>query len=125
MAVRREGKFKNAAVKVENGIKRGLIEGAMLVDQRATQRAPRDTGRLKRSITHGQPYQVGPQRWAIDIGTNVEYAPYQEFGVQAVSSKGTPYTIPAQPYLRPAIWMSENEVTTIMIASVLGALRRV
>ena len=38
--------------------------------------APVDTGRLKNSISH----QVVDAEDAVYIGTNVEYAPYQEFG---------------------------------------------
>lgn len=38
--------------------------------------APVDTGRLKNSISHA----VVESEKAVYIGTNVEYAPYQEFG---------------------------------------------
>ena len=44
--------------------------------QTAAERAPVDTGRLKNSIEHA----VVPSEKAAYIGTNVEYAPYQEFG---------------------------------------------
>jgi phage gpG-like protein len=148
MSVRREGKFKNAPARVENGIKRGLIEAGMLVAQRGTQKAPRDTGRLKRSITRGNPYQSGPRRWAIDVGTNVEYAAVQEFGLsdQEITDRqrrffwakwsetnepmwkalalSRTYTIPAQPYLRPALEQSRTEARMLIIKSVTGALRK-
>jgi phage gpG-like protein len=148
MSVRREGKFKNAPARVENGIKRGLIEAGMLVAQRGTQKAPRDTGRLKRSITRGNPYQSGPQRWAIDVGTNVEYAAVQEFGLsdQEITDRqrrffwakwsdtnepmwkalalSRTYTIPAQPYLRPALEQSKAEARMLIVKSVTGALRK-
>ena len=42
----------------------------------AADRAPVDTGRLKGSISHA----VVESENAVYIGTNVEYAPYQEFG---------------------------------------------
>lgn len=42
----------------------------------AAERAPVDTGRLKNSISHA----VEPETNTVYIGTNVEYAPYQEFG---------------------------------------------
>lgn len=42
----------------------------------AARYAPVDTGRLKNSISH----QVVDAEQAVYIGTNVEYAPYQEFG---------------------------------------------
>lgn len=46
----------------------------------AADKAPVDTGRLKNSISHA----VDEEEPAVYIGTNVEYAPYQEFG----TSKG-------------------------------------
>ena len=48
----------------------------------AADRAPVDTGRLKGSISSA----VVISEKAVYIGTNVEYAPYQEFG----TSKGIP-----------------------------------
>ena len=42
----------------------------------AADKAPVDTGRLKNSISHA----VDESEPAVYIGTNVEYAPYQEFG---------------------------------------------
>ena len=42
----------------------------------AAGKAPVDTGRLKDSISHA----VVPSEKAVYIGTNVEYAPYQEYG---------------------------------------------
>lgn len=145
MSVRRVGKWKDAPARLENGVKRGLILSGMLVAQRAQAKSPRDTGRLKRSLTRGEPFQSGPSRWAIDIGTNVIYAAAQEFGYSghvtekqrrffwamwyttnnpmwralALSEK---YTIPAQPYLRPALDESGDEIRRLVLASVLGAL---
>ena len=148
MPVRREGRFKNAGAKVENGIKRGLILSGQLVAQRATRKAPRDTGRLKRSITKGNPYTTGPQRWAIDVGTNIEYAAAQEFGLlnQPITDRqrrffwakhketgegmwkalglSQTYTIPAQPYLHPAVDQSLGEIRRLIYKSVLAALRK-
>lgn len=50
--------------------------------------APVDTGRLRNSISH----KIADED-AVAIGTNVEYAPYQEFGTSKMK---------AQPYLKPA-----------------------
>ena len=50
----------------------------------AADRAPVDTGRLKNSISSA----VVESEKAVYIGTNVEYAPYQEFG----TSRGVPGT---------------------------------
>ena len=148
MPVRRAGLFKNAGARLENGMKRGLILSGQLVAQRGTRQAPRDTGRLKRSITKGQPYNLGRWRWAIDVGTNVEYAAAQEFGLdrQQITDRqrrffwakwsetnepmwkalglSQTYTIPAQPYLRPAIEQSRGDVYRLIYKSVIAALRK-
>jgi len=158
MSVHRSGDFKNNAARVENGVKRGLIEAGMLVAQRATQKAPHDTGRLKRSISQGQPYTIGDRRYAIDVGTNVEYAATQEFGATieipeirprnkkalAFDWPGAPegmtpgksgkfvfakvaahtVTVPAQPYLRPALRESRADISRLILKSVIGALRK-
>ena len=50
----------------------------------AQDRAPVDTGRLKNSIS----YMPDDEEQAVYIGTNVEYAPYQEYGTsRGVSGK--------------------------------------
>ena len=157
MTITRQGKLNSIGPKLENAVKQGLIETAMVVAQRATEKAPRDTGRLKRSITNGLPYDTRPGGWAIDVGTNVEYAAIQEFGgtidlpriypktKQALAfdwpnapaglkpSKGGKYvfksvaghsvTIPAQPYLRPALRESEPVVKQLLVKNILAAFR--
>lgn len=52
--------------------------------------APVDTGRLKDSITH----EVDESEEAVYIGTNVEYAAYQEYGTSRMK---------AHPFLKPGI----------------------
>lgn len=69
----------------------------------AKQLAPVDTGRLRNSITHAQLNENTEV-----IGSNVEYAPYQELGTSRMA---------AHPFLRPAaenhaeeykeIWLNE------------------
>jgi len=154
MSVTRSGDFKANAAKVENGAKRGLILAGMLVAQRGSQKAPRKTGRLKRNISHGEPYVIGDRRYAIDVGTNVEYAKAQEFGTGpyeiypktkralAFDWLGAPAGmtpsksgkfifahvshpgVKAQPYLRPALRESKGDIERLILKSVLGALRK-
>ena len=75
----------------EDKIAEALNKKALRIVRQAKQLAPVDTGRLRSSITadlirsDGRPKAV--------VGTNVEYAPFVEFG----TSKQ-----PAQPFLRPA-----------------------
>lgn len=74
-------------------INRELEKKALQIVRESKQRAPVDTGRLRSSITYEK--QVMPNGLLrILIGSNVEYAPFVEFGTVNQS---------AQPYLRPSI----------------------
>lgn len=74
--------------KFKEALKRGLVavgeDGASI----ASDNAPFDTGRLAGSIT----YALTDDDTAVIIGTNVEYAPYQELGTSMF--KGHPYLRP-------------------------------
>lgn len=145
--IKREGRFNNAGQRLENGVKEGLVLSAMLVAQRARAKARRDTGRLKRSITRNAPYASGPDRWAIDVGTNLVYAAVHEFGFTGIItdrqraffrykaretgdgmwralSLSHSYTITPQPYLRPAFEESKEEIRRILLTRALHALLR-
>lgn len=61
---------------------------------------PVDTGRLRNSITHERDDEEGQ----VQIGTNVEYAPYVEYGTSRMK---------AQPYLEPAILDNISEYQNI------------
>lgn len=62
------------------GIIVGLDASGRLVAQTASELAPVDTGRLARSIHAGDPFEISELFWAIDVGTNVEYARAHELG---------------------------------------------
>lgn len=66
-----------------------VAETALDIESDATQRAPVRTGNLRRSIHHAidTPHHA-------TVGTNVEYAPYVEYGTSRMA---------AQPYLTPAV----------------------
>lgn len=88
---------------------RKLVEKATIdISAKATTKAPVDTGALSESIS-----------WAVEgtftgaegtVYTNMEYAPYQEFGTV---SNGP------QPYMRPAA--EEERVQLIALGKTLGA----
>jgi hypothetical protein len=76
--------------------------------------APVDTGRLRNDISH----RVDPATNTVYVGTNVEYAVYQEFGTGKYYEGGTPkpwtYTDAkgnqhwtggnrAKPFIKPAV----------------------
>lgn len=60
----------------------------MMAETDAKLLCPVDTGRLRNSIAHAV------DRTSVIIGTNVEYAPYIEFGTSKMD---------AQPFLLPAV----------------------
>lgn len=60
----------------------------------ASMLSPVDTGNLKNSITH----KVQNSEEAVYVGTNVEYAPYQELGTSRMKAANG-----GKGFLRPAI----------------------
>ncbi len=113
VTVTRSGKLSSGELKNKGlaGLDRGLILAAQLVAQRATRRAPRKTGRLKRSITfghatgetiqQGRPYSRPGGTRAIDVGTNVIYAAVHEFGHTFPSMIITPRSAQALAFKWP------------------------
>lgn len=73
----------------DEAVARALEKMGLVAERYAKEYAPVDTGRLRNSITH----EAAPDEGAVYIGTNVEYAPYQEFGTRYQS--GTPFLRPA------------------------------
>lgn len=80
-----------------------LARFGILVQNGARQRCPVDTGRLRASImsTPGRDGR-GPY---VDIGSNVEYAPFVEYGTMRTR---------AQPYLRPALMDAAQRWSSVM-----------
>lgn len=71
---------------------------ALAVQSGARRRAPVDTGRLRNSITH----ELAPDELSARIGTNVHYAPFQEFGTRRHA---------ARPFLFPALEAERQRFT--------------
>lgn len=59
---------------------------------RTKQKAPVDTGTLRRSY-HAEPDRSDASGLTVVVGTNLEYAPFVEFGTSKMA---------AQPHLQPA-----------------------
>jgi len=76
----------------EGPLGKEIVRICIRVDRRAKRMAPVDTGRLRASITH----ELGRDEQGLvgRVGTNVIYAPFQEYGTSRM---------PAHPYLRPAL----------------------
>lgn len=63
-------------------IKEALTKACLIVEDAAKEKAPVNTGALRNSIT----YEVMGNEGI--VGTNLEYAPYVEFGTGLFSSQG-------------------------------------
>ena len=82
-----------------------VAQGGKLVEADAKAMAPVDTGALRASITSK------PAGMRCDIGTNVEYAIYQEFGT---------YKMAAHPFLVPALKGNEQAIIELIAAAISG-----
>lgn len=105
---------KEVTQALEKQILKGLEECGLKAEAYAKALTPVDTGMLRNSITH----EVVPNEKACYIGSNLEYAPYVEFGTGIYYGGGrkTPWVYEdskgdwhmtngqrAQPYLKPAV----------------------
>jgi len=88
-------------------VKKVVNRTAARVERGAKKRAPVDEGRLRSSI-HMRPFRGGLE---IDVGTNVEYGVYQEFGtgIYAVNGDGrkTPWAY-IHPKTKKLVWTRGN-----------------
>ena len=97
--------FTDNSKEVSEDIKAALLRGletcGLVAEGYAKKLAPVDTGNLRNRITH----EVDDGDPAAYIGTNVEYAPYQELGTIHMA---------AQPFLKPAVADHANEYRKII-----------
>lgn len=99
---------------MQQAVERGLETCGLVAEGYAKKLAPVDTGNLRNSISH----KVDPEEPAVYIGSNTEYAAYQEFGTGIYTEGGrdTPWVYQdekgnwhwtrgnkAQPFLKPAV----------------------
>lgn len=68
-------KLHTVAQRLPQQRRAALVKAAIIVEGEAKKRAPHDTGRLRSSITHA----LRDDETAV-VGTNIIYAPIQEFG---------------------------------------------
>lgn len=98
-------KFTDNSKEFSDNIKEALLRGletcGLVAEGYAKKLAPVDTGNLRNSITH----EVDDGEPAVYIGTNVEYAPYQELGT---------INMDANPFLKPAVADHANEYRKII-----------
>lgn len=85
----------NEIINLKDGaVERALEAIGIQAEGYAKMKCPVDTGRLRNSITHAQ---EGDDTEI--LGTNVEYAPYVEFGHRSPGGRH----VPGQPYFEPAV----------------------
>ena len=87
--------FNSYAESTTERLSQGIAEGCMIVEGEAIAEAPEDTGALRESIHSQMNGLTGT------VGTNIEYAIYQEFGT---------YKMRAHPFLVPALKSKKEEV---------------
>lgn len=121
---------------IKESSKKGLERGAKKIQKNAKYLTPVDTGHLRNSIkTKSQSTQDGAEA---QVYTNLEYAPYVEFGTgqrgsesnidrpEGISYKADWKGMPAQPYMTPAYLHAKNtgEVEQEVIKSIQQDIRK-
>lgn len=101
MGVEIHDNSKEISEDIKAALLRGLETCGLVAEGYAKKLAPVDTGNLRNSITH----TVDDGEPAAYIGTNVEYAPYQELGTIHMK---------AQPFLKPAVNDHKDEYRKIL-----------
>lgn len=98
-----QAKFNKLDPKTRAAAAIGVKKGALLVERAAKGITPVDTGALRDSMhINGKSTPNGAQA---SVSTNLEYAPYVEFGTSRQQ---------AQPYLHPALQKNRRAVKNIV-----------
>ena len=107
---------------------RGLVKAGIIIEGQAVRLAQVDTGRLKGSITYATKtarsnaknqedgVSVPSDDYTLHVGTNVEYAPYVEYGTRRNKKK--------QPYLRPALDIQRTNAEVAFAQEISKELKR-
>lgn len=85
MAIENLNKLISKLEKLDN-VNQAMEQACILVENEAKIKCPVDNGLLRNSITHY--IEDNPNELVGVVGTNVEYAPYVEFGTGIYSSLG-------------------------------------
>ena len=117
-----------------DGIRQAMGKACALVEREAKQKAPKDTGELRRSIT-SEVKEEGGEIQGI-VFTPLEYAPYVEYGTGLFAENGGRTDVPwcyqddkgewhstsgmkPQPFMRPALDENREQIIDI----IKGALK--
>lgn len=108
---------------------KALTKACLLVERTAKQTAPKGTGELRNSISHR--IEIEGDSLVGVVFTPLEYAPYVEFGTGLFAEEGGRKDVPwhymdeegnwhttsgmhPQPFLRPALNASREEILRIL-----------
>lgn len=112
-----------------NDLKSRMQRACALVERSAKEKAPKDTGELRRSIT-SEVKEIDGEVQGV-VFTPLEYAPYVEFGTGLFAEQGGRTDVPwnyqddegnwhrtsgqkPQPFLRPALNENREEILRIL-----------
>ena len=114
-------------VNITPGVRASVEASCKLMEDEAKRLCPVDTGRLQDSI--GTVIDDSGKTIIGRMGTDVEYAPYVEFGTgqRGAASSGAgegPYSstwpgMPAQPFMRPALDNNRGAVVDLFRSNIL------
>ena len=113
----------------DEDLKRAMGKACAVVERKAKEKAPKDTGELRRSITSEVEVNTGEIEGI--VFTPLEYAPYVEYGTGLFAEQGGRKDVPwhyqddkgewhttsgqhPQPYMRPALTESREEILRIL-----------
>lgn len=116
----------------------GLTKACIRVESEAKEKAPVDDGTLRMSITH----EVDAANLKGIVGTNVEYAPYVEFGTGIYAAGGDGRKDPwryqdaegnwhftigqqPQPFMLPALEENKDKIAKDITKSILAYMKKV
>lgn len=122
-------RFNNLADEAE--IEKALGKACALVERSAKEKAPKDNGDLRRSITSKVENNEGI------VFTPLKYAPYVEFGTGLFAEEGGRKDVPwcyqddegewhstsgmkPHPYMRPALEENREEILSILKESLIN-----
>lgn len=128
-----QAKVKKLPNRLAESLARGVNQAAGIVEGSAKRFCPVDTGNLRGSIHINK--RATPQDATASVGTNVEYAPYVEFGTGirgsetntntnvAVSYSSDRAGQVAQPYLAPALRKNKANIERIINQNVIEGIK--
>lgn len=114
---------------VIDDIRPGIEKACALVERSAKEKAPKDTGALRRSIT-SEVREDGNEVYGV-VFTPLEYAPYVEYGTGLFAESGGRKDVPwcyqddkgewhstsgqkPQPFMRPALTENREEIIRLI-----------